>query len=96
MTEMGQEQEKLIVSVACRTAAKVESVDHAPMGDAVDAAYCREKAALCLRLAQGLRWNNPGRDSLLELAEDFNRRAGLLEADASAEAAVLLLRSSAG
>jgi hypothetical protein len=46
----------------------------------MDAAYFREKAAICARLASGLSWNNPGRQKLLELAEDFERRAAELEA----------------
>jgi hypothetical protein len=46
----------------------------------MDAAYCREKAAMCLRLAEGLSLNNPARVQLLELAQDFNRRAQELEA----------------
>jgi hypothetical protein len=41
----------------------------------MDAAYFREKAATCLRLARGLSWNNPARSALLDLAEDFDRRA---------------------
>ena len=42
---------------------------------AMDAAYLRERAAICLRLANGLSWNNPARSQLLGLAEDFDRRA---------------------
>jgi hypothetical protein len=42
--------------------------------------YFRENAARCLRLADGLSLNNPGRVQLLELAHDFNRRAQELEA----------------
>jgi hypothetical protein len=30
---------------------------------------------MCLRLASGLSWNNPVRPRLLELAEEFDRRA---------------------
>ncbi len=45
-----------------------------------DTAYFRENAARCLRLADGLSLNNPGRIQLLELAHDFNRRAQELEA----------------
>jgi hypothetical protein len=41
----------------------------------MDAAYLRERAAICLRLANGLSWNNPARSQLLDLAEDFNCRA---------------------
>jgi hypothetical protein len=47
----------------------------------MDAAYFREKAEICSRLAKGLSWNNPAR----ELAEEFQRQAGALEAP-SAEA----------
>jgi hypothetical protein len=41
----------------------------------MDAASLREKAALCLRIARGLSWNNPGRLQLTELAERFDRQA---------------------
>jgi hypothetical protein len=41
----------------------------------MDAASLREKAALCLRIARGLSWNNPGRLELLELAEHLDRQA---------------------
>jgi hypothetical protein len=40
----------------------------------MDANYFREKAALCLRLADGLALNNPGRFQLMDLAEDFQKR----------------------
>jgi hypothetical protein len=42
---------------------------------AMDAAYLREQAAICLRLASGLSWNNPARSQFLELAAEFDRRA---------------------
>ena len=41
----------------------------------MDAAYLREQAAICLRLASGLSWNNPARSRFLELATEFDRRA---------------------
>ena len=41
----------------------------------MDVASLREKAALCLRIAKGLSWNNPGRLQLAELAERFERQA---------------------
>jgi hypothetical protein len=53
----------------------------------MDEAFFREKAAMCLRLAQGLSQNNPGRFQLLELAEDFDRRARELERTAPRVAA---------
>ena len=53
---------------------------------AVDGNYCREKAALCLRLADGLVLNNPGRFQLMDLAEDFQRRAKELEIEAARDA----------
>jgi len=34
----------------------------------MDAKYCREKAELCLRVADGLSLNNPGRFELMDLA----------------------------
>ena len=50
------------------------------MGNGVmDAKYFREKAELCLRLADGLSLNNPGRFQLMGLAEDFRERAKQLE-----------------
>ncbi len=36
----------------------------------MDAKYLREKAAICVRLAEGLSPNNPGRFQLMDLAED--------------------------
>jgi hypothetical protein len=45
----------------------------------MDAAYFWQKAATCLRLAQTLSSSNPGRFSLLEMAEGFERRAKELE-----------------
>ena len=50
------------------------------MNVALDAAYFRDKAETCLRLANGLSWNNPARAKLMELAEDFERQAKELEA----------------
>jgi hypothetical protein len=38
------------------------------MDAVLDAAYFRDKAETCLRLAQGLSWNNPARPQLMELA----------------------------
>jgi hypothetical protein len=52
-----------------------------PMEDMLmDAKYFREKAELCLRLADGLSLNNPGRFQLMDLADDFLERAKELEA----------------
>ena len=45
----------------------------------MDAKYFREKAALCLRLAEGLSPNNPGRFQLMHLAQEFKERAEELE-----------------
>jgi hypothetical protein len=45
----------------------------------MDAKYFREKAEFCLRLADGLSLNNPGRFQLIDLAEDFRQRAKELE-----------------
>ena len=41
----------------------------------MDAASLREKAALCLRIAKGLSWNNPSRLELTDLAERLDRQA---------------------
>lgn len=49
----------------------------------MDAAYFRDKAETCLRLAKGLSWNNPARDELMKLADEFRRQAEELEASAS-------------
>ena len=49
------------------------------MRHTMDANYFREKAALCLRLADGLSLNNPGRFQLMDLADDFKDRAKELE-----------------
>jgi hypothetical protein len=46
----------------------------------MDAAYFWQKAATCLRLAQTLSADNPGRLSLLEMAVGFERRAKELQA----------------
>ena len=45
----------------------------------MDDLYFRDKAAMCLRLIQGLSPNNPGRFQLLELAKAFYWRAQELE-----------------
>jgi len=48
-----------------------------------DAKYFREKAALCLRLADGLSLNNPGRFQLMDMAEELQGLAKELEAQAA-------------
>jgi hypothetical protein len=58
----------------------------------MDASYFRDKAATCLRLAKGLSWNNPARDELIELAEEFQRQAAELEASAGPAAEAVFLR----
>jgi hypothetical protein len=50
---------------------------------AMNAKDHRNKAELCLRLADGLSLNNPGRVQLIELAVDFGKRAQELEAQAA-------------
>ena len=45
----------------------------------MDAKYCREKAELCERLADGLSLNNPARFPLMDFGEDFRERAKQLE-----------------
>ena len=57
------------------------------MAGSMDAAYLREKAAICLRLARGLSWNNPARSQLLDLAEDLDRQAQKIGGDAPQTAA---------
>ena len=49
----------------------------------MDAKYLQEKAALCLRLADGLSLNNPGRIRLMQLADDFRKRAKELDKQAA-------------
>jgi hypothetical protein len=51
----------------------------------MDAKYFREKAELLLRLADGLSLNNPGRFQLMDLADDFRKRAKELEAEETAQ-----------
>ncbi len=46
----------------------------------MDVKYFRDKAAMCMRLANGLSHNNPGRFQLMDIANDFHRRAAELEA----------------
>ena len=46
----------------------------------MDAKYLREKAEMCLRLADGLSLNNPSRFKFMRMAEDFRQRAKELEA----------------
>jgi hypothetical protein len=46
---------------------------------AMEIAILREKAALCLRIARALSWNNPGRMQLTDLAERFESQAKELE-----------------
>jgi hypothetical protein len=45
----------------------------------MDIAILREKAAVCLRIAKGLSWNNPGQLQLTELAQRFDQQARDLE-----------------
>jgi hypothetical protein len=47
----------------------------------MDVKYFREKSETCLRVAKGLSLNNPGRFSLMDIAEDFRKRAEQLEAE---------------
>jgi hypothetical protein len=51
----------------------------------MDAKYLQEQAALCVRLADGLSANNPGRLQLIDLAETFRKRAKELEAQTARE-----------
>jgi hypothetical protein len=39
----------------------------------------KEKAALCLRIARRLSWNNPNRLQLTDLADRFDRQAKEME-----------------
>jgi len=45
----------------------------------MDTLSLREKAALCLRIASRLSWNNPGRLQLTDLAERLDRQAKEIE-----------------
>lgn len=45
----------------------------------MDVTTLPEKAALCLRIAGELSWNNPGRLQLTDLAERFERQAKEIE-----------------
>ena len=45
----------------------------------MDTLSLREKAALCLRIASGLSWNNPSRLQLTDLADRLDRQAKEIE-----------------
>ena len=45
----------------------------------MDTLSLREKAALCLRIARRLSWNNPSRLQLADLADRFDRQAKEIE-----------------
>jgi hypothetical protein len=45
----------------------------------MDTLSLREKAALCLRIAKRLSWNNPSRLRLADLADRFERQAKEIE-----------------
>jgi hypothetical protein len=45
----------------------------------MDTKYFMEKATLCVRLAEQLPLSNSGRGTLLDIAEDFRKRAVVLE-----------------
>jgi hypothetical protein len=45
----------------------------------MDTLSLREKAALCLRIASRLSWNNPSRVQLTDLADRLDRQAKEIE-----------------
>jgi hypothetical protein len=45
----------------------------------MDILRLREKAALCLRIASRLSWNNPSRLQLADLADHLERQAKAIE-----------------
>jgi len=45
----------------------------------MDTLSLKEKAALCLRIARGLSWNNPSRMQLADLADRLDRQAREIE-----------------
>jgi hypothetical protein len=51
------------------------------MDGVMDKTGLKEKAAICLRIASRLSWNNPGRVQLTELAERYDRQAKELESE---------------
>ena len=51
------------------------------MDGVMDKTGLEEKAAICLRIASRLSWNNPGRVQLTELAERYDRQAKELESE---------------
>ena len=66
---------------------------------AMEIAILREKAALCLRVARRLSWNNPGRLELTELAQRLDQQARDLElqtASAASAAPIFLIIASNG
>jgi hypothetical protein len=62
----------------------------------MDATYFWQKAATCLRLAQTLSADNPGRLSLLEMAVGFERRAKELDASLPSAKQMTSERSDSG
>ena len=63
----------------CELANQVFISRPAPSGGLMDTLSLREKAALCLRIARGLSWNNPSRLQLADLADRFDREAKEIE-----------------
>jgi hypothetical protein len=55
----------------------------------MDTASLKEKAALCLRIARGLSWNNPGRLQLTELAQRFDQQARDLQTQTASTTATI-------
>ena len=49
------------------------------VGPILNTSNLREKAALCLRIASRLSWNNPNRLQLTDLADRFDREAKEIE-----------------
>lgn len=57
------------------------------------AAYFRQKAEQCNRLASGLDRNEPAREAIFKLAIEFTIQAAALEVEASAASAIGLDQS---
>ena len=60
----------------------------------MDAEFFRQKADLCMRLADGLSLNNPGRFQLMDMAEELQRRVAEVQAQNSEQPSVLNRRNS--
>jgi hypothetical protein len=62
----------------------------------MDTSSLRQKAALCLRIARRLSWNNPSRLQLTDLADRLEREAKQIESQNQCEQQNGMLTTRAG